>query len=275
MSIIWEKYDATVTANEDDENRGRIRVACVGLLGDEEIELPMWVEPVLEWGFFLVPNVGEIVEIEAATDSDEDEINGQFSIDNLDIRWRGKRSYTIDEPENENIEPTPIHPDFLSNYGKRRGFSTPHGHIIMFDDDPNNPTLQLTFQKTAMEVGIPPEASDYSRLEFEKDGSLKVALLETTTLHLQTEGKKLKIEIDGGESLEIAGKDSDTVATIGDGVVSGTIAENLKNYIDNSVKIHVDGHIHPTAMGNSGTPVTQMPAYDDSITSSHLKFPNG
>jgi hypothetical protein len=275
MSIVWEKYDATVTVNEDDENRGRIRVACVGLLGDEEIELPMWVEPVLEWGFFLIPNVGETVEIEAAVSSDEDEINGQFSIDNLDIRWRGKRSYTIDEPENENIEPTPIHPDFLSNYGKRRGFSTPHGHIVMFDDDPKNPTLQITFQKTAMEVGTPPEASDYSRLEFEKDGSLKVALLETTTLHLQTEGKKLKIEIDGGDSLEIAGKNSDTVAKIGDGVVSAPIAENLKNYIDNSVKIHVDGHIHPTAMGNSGTPITQMPAYDDSITSSHLKFPNG
>ena len=275
MSIIWEKYDATVTVNEDDENRGRIRVACVGLLGDEEIELPMWVEPVLEWGFFLIPNVGETVEIEAAISSDEDEIDGQFSIDNLDIRWRGKRTYTIDEPENENVEPTPIHPDFLSNYGKRRGFSTPHGHIVMFDDDPKNPTLQITFQKTAIEVGTPPEASDYSRLEFEKDGSLKVALLETTTLHLQTEGKKLKIEIDGGESLEIAGKDSDTVATIGDGAVSATIAENLKNYIDNSVKIHVDGHIHPTAMGNSGAPVTQMPAYDDSITSNHLKFPNG
>jgi hypothetical protein len=275
MSIVWEKYDATVTVNEDDENRGRIRVACVGLLGDEEIELPMWVEPVLEWGFFLIPNVGETVEIEAAVSSDEDEINGQFSIDNLDIRWRGKRSYTIDEPENENIEPTPIHPDFLSNYGKRRGFSTPHGHIVMFDDDPKNPTLQITFQKTAMEVGTPPEASDYSRLEFEKDGSLKVALLETTTLHLQTEGKKLKIGIDGGDSLEIAGKNSDAVAKIGDGAVSAPIAENLKNYIDNSVKIHVDGHIHPTAMGNSGTPITQMPAYDDSITSSHLKFPNG
>jgi hypothetical protein len=275
MSIVWEKYDATVTVNEDDENRGRIRVACVGLLGDEEIELPMWVEPVLEWGFFLIPNVGETVEIEAAVSSDEDEINGQFSIDNLDIRWRGKRSYTIDEPENENIEPTPIHPDFLSNYGRRRGFSTPHGHIVMFDDDPKNPTLQITFQKTAMEVGTPPEASDYSRLEFEKDGSLKVALLETTTLHLQTEGKKLKIGIDGGDSLEIAGKNSDAVAKIGDGAVSAPIAENLKNYIDNSVKIHVDGHIHPTAMGNSGTPITQMPAYDDSITSSHLKFPNG
>jgi hypothetical protein len=275
MSVIWEKYDATVTVNEDDENRGRIRVVCTGLLGDEEMELPMWVEPVLEWGFFLIPNVGEIVEIEAAISSDEDEINGQFSIDNLDIRWRGKRSYTVDEPENENVEPTPIHPDFLSNYGKRRGFSTPHGHIIMFDDDPNNPTLQLTFQKTAMEVGTPPEASDYSRLEFEKDGSLKITLLETTTLHLQTEGKKLKIEIDGGDSLEIAGKDSGAITTMGDGAVSATIAESLKSYIDNSVKTYIDAHMHPTAMGNSGAPITQMPAYDDSITSSHLKFPDG
>lgn len=275
MSVVYEKYDATVTVNEDDENRGRIKVACIGLLGDEETELPMWIEPILDWGLFLVPDIGEIVEIEVAVSSDEDEVYGQMSIDNLDARWRGKRSYTVDEPEDEIVTATPIHPDFLSNYGKRRGFSTPHGHVIMFDDDPNNPTIQLTFQKTKIEVGKPPSASDYSRIEIESDGSMKVSLLETTTLHLQTEGKKLTVGIDGGASLEIADKDSNAVATIGDGAVHAPIAENLKTYIDNSVKIHIDGHLHPTAMGNSGPPITQMPAYDDSITSSHLTFPDG
>ncbi len=275
MGVVWEKHDAVVTANEDDENRGRIRVACVSLLGDEETELPMWVNPVLEWGFFYVPDIGEIVEVEVAVSSDEDEANGQMGIDNMDIRWRGKRYYTNDEPDDENTKPTIIHPDFLSNYGKRRGFSTPHGHIFMFDDDPNNPAVQLTLQKTPMEVGTSPTAADVSRLEFESDGSFKITLLENTTLRLQTDGKKFTIGIDGGASLEVTEKDANAIATIGDGAVSASIAENLKTYIDTSVKIHVDSHVHPDAMGGTGPPTTQMPAYDDAITSSHLKFPDG
>lgn len=275
MGVIWEKYDAIVTSNDDDEKRGRIKVACVGLMGDEDTELPMWIEPIFDWGWFYVPDIGEIVEIEVVVSSDEDEINGQMGIDNLSARWRNKRYNTIDEPEDDNTTPTPIHPNFLDNYGKRRGFSTPHGHTFIFDDTSNSPIIQLTLQKTKLEVGETPEAADISRLEFESDGSFKLTLLENTTLHLQTAGKKLSIGIDGGVGLVISEKDSDAVATIGDGAVSGVIAENLKTYIDNAVKLHADSHIHPTAMGDSGTAKTQMDAYDDAITSSHLKFPDG
>lgn len=275
MGIIWEKYDATVTVNEDDEQRGRIKVACAGLLGDEDTELPMWVEPVLDWGWFYVPDVGETVEVEVAVSSDEDESYGQMGIDNLNIRWRNKRYYTVDEPENENTSPTIIHPDFKSNYGKCRGFATPHGHIFMFDDSSNEPNVKLTFQKKPLKVGESPEASDISRLEFESDGSFKITLLENTILHLQTDGKKLSININGGAGLEISESNSDAVATVGDGAVSAAIAENLKTYIDNQVKLHADTHVHSTAMGLSGPASTPMQAYDDSITSSHLKFPNG
>ena len=93
MSINIAKYWATVTNNVDPENRGRISVACVGLLGDEETELPMFVEPVHDWGWFYIPDVGELVEIEVIESSDEDEQHGQMSIDNLDIKWRSKRDY--------------------------------------------------------------------------------------------------------------------------------------------------------------------------------------
>lgn len=275
MSVIWNRYDATVTVNEDDEKRGRIKVACVGLLGDEETELPMWVEPVFDWGLFIVPDVGETVEVEACVGSDEDEISGQMSIDNLDIHWRNKRSYTDDVPTNTNTKATIIHPDLLENYGKRRGFATPHGHVFLFDDDPNAPGVQLTFRKSAHKVGVPIQATDFSRLEFEPDGSFNVTLLEKTKLHLQTEGEKLVVEIDGGAALTIADKDDAAVATVGDGAVSGVIAENLKTYIDSKVKQHADSHQHPTAMGLSGPASTQMDAYDDVITSSHLKFPDG
>lgn len=275
MGVTWEKYDATVTVNEDDENRGRIKVACVGLLGDEETELPMWVDPVFDWGWFYVPDVGETVEVEAAVSSDEDEANGQMSIDNLNIRWRNKRSYTDDIPQNPDTQATPIHPDLLENYGKRRGFATPHGHVFLFDDSPSSPTIQLTFQKTPIQVGTPPLPMMFSRLEFESDGSLKATLLDKTVLHLQTDGKKLVVEIDGGAGMELAGKDAQAVATIGDGGKSAVIAEALKTYIDSQIKVKYDAHIHTTAMGNSGPPAEALPAYDDAITSTHLKFPDG
>jgi len=275
MGVTWEKYDATVTVNEDDETRGRIKVACAGLLGDEETELPMWVDPVFDWGWFYVPDVGETVEVEACVASDEDEVNGQMSIDNLNIRWRNKRSYTDDVPQNTDAKATPIHPDLLENYGKRRGFATPHGHVFMFDDDASAPTIQLTFQKTPIQVGTPPLPIAFSRLEFEADGSLKATLLDKTVLHLQTDGKKFVIEIDGGAGMEVADKDANAVATIGDGAKSAVIAEELKAYIDSSVKVHADSHQHPTAMGLSGVAATQMDAYDDAITSTHLKIPDG
>lgn len=275
MGIVWEKYDATVTVNEDDENRGRIKVVCAGLLGDEETELPMWVEPVFDWGWFYVPDVGEIVEVEACVGSDEDEVYSQMSIDNLDVRWKNKRYHTNEVPENPDTKATIIHPDFLENYGKRRGFATPHGHVFLFDDDPNNPTVQLTFRKSEHQVAVPILPTDFSRLEFEPDGSFKITLLDTTKLHLQTEGKKLIVEIDGGSSLSIEEKDADTIATIGDGSKSVAIAEALKDYIDSSVKAEFDAHIHPTAMGNSGPPVTPLTGYDDTITSSHVKIPDG
>jgi hypothetical protein len=274
VAVIWEKHDAIVTSNEDDQQIGRIKCACLSLLGDEDTELPMWIPPVLEWGFFMIPDVGENVELEIAASSDQDESNGQMSIDNLDVRWRGKRYYTVDEPENNN-KPTQIHPDFKANYGKRRGFATPHGHIFLFDDDEKNPTIQLTFQKPTIEIGKTPKASDVSRLEIESDGSLKVTLLEKTTLSLQTDGKKFTIGIDGGASLEITEKDANTTTKIGDGAVSAAIADNLKTYIDNSVKVYLDAHTHPDAFGGTGAPVTQMPAYASNITSTKLKFPNG
>jgi hypothetical protein len=100
-------------------------------------------------------------------------------------------------------------------------------------------------------------------------------LLEKTTLHLQTDGKKFSIGIDGGASLEITEKDANAVAKIGDGAVSAAIAEELKTYVDTKIKVHADSHVHPTAMGNSGPATTQLDAYDDAITSSHLKFPSG
>ena len=92
-------YPAKVPFNQDPDKRGVIRVACVGLMGEEDTEVPVDVEPVHDWGWFYVPDIGEIVEIECTEGSDEDEQHGQMSIDNCDLKWRSARHYGNDEGE--------------------------------------------------------------------------------------------------------------------------------------------------------------------------------
>ena len=136
-------YPPTVTFNQDPDKRGVIRVACVALMGDEDVEIPTDVEPVHDWGWFFVPDVGEIVEIECVEGSSEGEQMGQASIDNLDLKWRSARHYGNDEGET----PTPINPAFTSkNYGKRRGFATPAGHVFMFDDTEGAEEITLSWK---------------------------------------------------------------------------------------------------------------------------------
>lgn len=313
MGVITERYPAIVTNNEDDESRGRIKVACSQLLGDEETELPMWVEPVHDWGWFYVPDVGETVEVEVVVESDEDESYGQMSLDNMDITWRGKRFYTVDEPEADNVEPRPIHPDFLEVYGKRRGFATPFGHIIMFDDTPDAPTMWITWMAEQLEVGSSPEPEKYTRLEIEPNGSIKISMLNKHTVYLDSETPLVDVSLDegkhtitldasapslevnlaegdhniklndsqftantgGGAGVDVAGKDADASTTLGDGGVSAAVAEHLQEYIDNKVKVAFDAHIHPTGMGPSGPPTKPLDPYESNITSGKLKFPDG
>jgi len=274
MAVTEETYPATVTANNDDEQRGRIRVACVALLGDEETELPMWVEPVLDWGFFIVPDVGETVDIAVVTDSDEDEIRGQMSLDNLDIRWKGQRYYTNDEPENENTVATVVHPDFKTAYGKRRGFATPHGHTMVFDDTPDAPGMALTFSKEKLAVGADVDATNVTRIEIQADGSVKVNIFDKHSITFASEDGKLTVGIDGGAGLQLANKDADATLKVGDGAVGVAIAPTLKTYIDSVVKVHADTHIHPDAMGGTGTIAAPIDGYDDAITSNKLTIPD-
>ena len=86
-------YPATVTSTEDPEKRGRIKVACSAMMGDEETEIPQWVQPIYEWGWFVVPDPGEIVDLEVTEGHHDDEHFGQSSIANLDPRWKGRQRH--------------------------------------------------------------------------------------------------------------------------------------------------------------------------------------
>lgn len=156
-----EKFTARVDANNDPEFRARIRVICPDFTGDPEAVLPDWIEPLLDWGWFLIPDVDELVEIEVVTGTTEDEVPGQSAILDPMIRWRGKRYYHTGEEA-----PTPVHDDFTSaNYGKRRGFATPAGHILLFDDTEGAEKIRLS-----LKLG-----DECAYLEFDKSGNVTLS----------------------------------------------------------------------------------------------------
>lgn len=161
MTLSKATYPARVTFNQDPDKRGVIRVACQGLIGNDTEEIPVDVEPAPDWGWFYVPDVGELVEIEVIESSSEDEQHGQASIDNLDLRWRQVR-YPNLEAEDE-ADRRPVNADFTSkNYGKRRGFATPGGHVFMFDDTEGDEAISWKWQN---------KAGQNAFVSFDKDGS--------------------------------------------------------------------------------------------------------
>lgn len=132
-----ETYVGTVTNTDDPEKRGRILVTCPALLGDDTRELPGWVEPALPMGWFLIPDVGRQVAISISGGSENDLIAGQSSISS-GASWNAEL-YTTEQGDN----PTPD--EFKTNYGKRRGFKTPRGHVFFFDDSAGKEQVTLSW----------------------------------------------------------------------------------------------------------------------------------
>lgn len=291
MSV--ERYPAVVTSTEDPEQRGRIRVACAALLGDEDSELPDFVEPALKWGWFVLPDVGEAVEIEVTTGHETDESFGQSSIDTLNATWHGTRYYGNEQGK----APTPIHDDFKTNYGKRRGFATPNGHILWFDDTAGKEKIQLTWK----------QGSKFQYLTFDETGSAILANSNGSLIHLDAENKEAKLIDESGNLInttpdgikiidkfsniiemkdgvvQILSQDSVIISGASLNVKTGSVdlidgadthlvrGEDLMDYISNIVKVLYDAHQHPTALGPSGPPLVPLTAPLPTILSQNGK----
>lgn len=214
MSTVTERHVARVCGNDDPEKRGRIKVTCVSLLGDDETPLAVFVDPALDWGMFVIPEIGEVVEIEVTVSSSRDESFKQASVDQLEPRWRGARFFDVaaDSPAN------PVHPDFTSkNYGKRRGFSTPRGHTTVYDDTEGEESITTTWRS--------------------KDGKV-------TSSTIDKDG--VTISIEGGASFALSGKDGSTTLKLGDGAQHVAIVEALQAFYSTALKAtFLDVHVHP------------------------------
>jgi len=278
--MIIETHDAKVTNNQDPEKRGRIKVACVALLGDEETELPMWLDIALDWGWFYVPDVGEIVEVDVVVSSEQDASFHQMSIDNLDIKWKGKRLYTSETVDGQTEVRLP-HEDFTKeNYGKRRGFATPSGLILLFDDTEGKEKIQLTWK----------QGEKYSYITFDEKGSILIANKNGSFINIDAETEALTIVEQHGnlinmtengislidkfsniielkdKLIQIISQDGIALTGKSSNLKTGTVdlAEGADSFLvkGTTFKITFDTHVHPTAFGPSGPPVIPMPITD-------------
>lgn len=196
MSTITEKFVAQVDANNDPEFRGRIKVRCADLIGFPDVVLPGWVEPVFDWGWFAIPDVDEFVEIEVVTGTTEDEVPGQSMITDPRINWRAKRYYH----EGGETE-TPIHDDFRTgNYGKRRGFATPSGHILLFDDTEGEERINLTWHQ--VENGV----DKYSYLALDPDGSVVIGNKKGSLIYLDAKNGAVTLNDEHGNIISTDSK---------------------------------------------------------------------
>jgi hypothetical protein len=139
-----ELHYGIVTDNVDPEMRGRVKVKC-GTLVPDDTEWPDWIEPTFPYlsssdqnktdgGFFFVPDIGVVVELDVAASSERDEVPGQASIDAPDIKWRAcVWAHGADE----------LPSDFQTNYPNRRGIKTSLGHFLLFDDTEDTPLVRL------------------------------------------------------------------------------------------------------------------------------------
>jgi len=270
-----ETYTAIVRKTDASDpdikiKRGWIKVSCAELLGDHDTVCPVWIKPRLDWGWFIVPDIGEMVAISVTVENDADIVKGQVTIDAPDLNWSGVRYYS----ENKIGEvPTVINDAFQTNYGKRRGFCTPYGHTILFDDTKGDSQVYITsvVGKHSTASGEIVADDKINQIVLDKDG-IKMSMLGSYELQMSPQGS-LELTLDGDNSLKIVGSDDSTTAQIGDGAVHVAIAETLKTLWD-AQELWNKTHVHPTGMGPSGAPTTPPEMWDDEITSDKVSIPD-
>jgi hypothetical protein len=134
----YDIHKGIVSRNNDPEKRGRIRVKSQTLAG-ANVELPFWVEPCFPFtsaksaGWFAVPDVGSVVELEVVISSPTDETFGESFIAHPDVHYRAGLYSAANPPP----------PELLVNYPRRRGMKTAAGHLLVFDDTKGKELLQL------------------------------------------------------------------------------------------------------------------------------------
>ncbi len=254
---VRERYVAVVTDNEDEEQRGRIRVACADLMGvddsGEPIEYPVWIEPsfphlavgvdveedgTVDSGFFFVPNVGTTVEIELTVSSKADKSPGQSSIGNPDPRWVACLLVPGDTPSS----------DFTTNYPNRMGWRSRKGSIMLFDDTDGDE--RAIFRGPANADGL------HSYISIEPDGSMLIATNLGHLINLQANGNIVIIDGYGNTYATSEGGGIGLLTNLGSYV---TVGEDIQIVSGGNVTINAsNAAINAAAVELGGTAVHSL-----------------
>jgi signal peptidase I len=119
---INDRQTATVDKNTDSGKAGRVVVKTPSMDGDQ---YPLPIEAVMPAGLIAHPHPGDTVEIELP--AGEDIVEHPQEAKYFGKRWDDSNDY-----------PT----KFKTNYPDRRGFYTPGGHYLIFDDKDKTITLE-------------------------------------------------------------------------------------------------------------------------------------
>lgn len=185
-----EVVSGVVTKNDDPEKRGRIKIKSLELLADDTTEYPAWIEPAMLWGWFIVPDIGEEVAIEIELSRQQAESPEQGWLESPRMRWRGVR-YESQQGE----APRPPHERFTeASYGKRRGFATPAGHVLLFDDTEGQEQITLSWA----------QGDKSSVLALSKDGSAILGNANGSSLYLNATDKLATLIDEHGNSIALS-----------------------------------------------------------------------
>lgn len=267
--ITSEVHTAQVSNNQDPLQRGRIKCVCASIMHDDQTEIPHWIEPDFEWGWFMVPDVGEFVEISHNDTADDDESPGQSSIHVPNFKWKGRHW-----GGSETDTPRPVPDDFTKvNYGKRRGFATPGGHILMFDDTDGQKKVSITWHG---------KDNEYQYQAFMEDGSFTIANKNGSLIYANATDHEMSVVDENGNSIAMSADGVAVIDKFGNVISTteeqtqilnqGSVNIMCKNAVIDAGKIELgnpatdpailgqkfltlfQAHVHPTGTGPSGPP---------------------
>lgn len=162
MAIIRQKFSAIVEANNDHEFLGRIRVLCRNLAAKP---LPWWFRMAsgmyskdqatdaetggVASGWFLVPEKDSRVMIEVAMEDTQSDMPAQLFIADPDpvyfpTAWSEKSA-----PDSQFREE--------GSYPQRRGYRSPGGALIVFDDNDGAEAITITHHNTTTFLTMLPD----------------------------------------------------------------------------------------------------------------------
>lgn len=119
---INDRQTATVDKNTDSGKAGRIIIKTPSMDGDQ---YPLPIEAVMPAGLIAHPHPGDTVEIELP--AGEDIVEHPQEAKYFGKRWDDSNDYPS---------------KFKTNYPDRRGFYTPGGHYLIFDDKAKTITIE-------------------------------------------------------------------------------------------------------------------------------------